>query len=153
MSFRLAMAVVGATTAGIGGIAAKNGALQEYGIDPAIFDPAAFTSLSDFDMDAWGPWKKDMPASVTGSKGAKFVSLDPDKPARSLSSDTPKTSFRDQLIDALRLRGDTSPEETADNVEKMMQQMGQTPDMPANLPDDGFKEQLKKVIGQTTLPD
>ncbi len=85
MSFRLAIAVVGATGAGLCGIAAKSGALQDFGVDKAWFEPSKAQSL----MTGFGGGTSRLPASVTGSKGAKFV------PVPTRESEEPANTRRD----------------------------------------------------------
>ena len=111
MSFRLAMAVVGATTAGIGGIAAKSGAFEEYGIDPALFDPGQFQALSDFSGPQWGGWGTEQPASVVGSKGAKFVAVDPKESDAATEQTSQETLLRDKILEMVGIHSGPDPRE------------------------------------------
>lgn len=107
MSLRLAMAVVGATTAGVGGIAAKNGALEQYGISPTMFDPSQFqTTMHTFDGGSSG-----RPASVIGSNGAKFVSVTPNENDPAQTPDGNEQILRDKLFETLGFHTGPDPRE------------------------------------------
>ena len=108
MSLRLALAIVGATTVGLGGIAAKSGALEEYGVTPSWFDPAQFQTT----MHSFGGASSDQPASVTGSKGAKVVVVSPpnDNPTPPAPA-TAQQSLRDQLFEAMGFHTGPDPRE------------------------------------------
>jgi hypothetical protein len=140
MTMRLVMAVVGFTGVSLAGYTVNNGSFE----DLAEFRSGGAGGMTGGGFSSSG---RTGLASVDGSRGAKFVSIEPKEPA----PETPEKSLRDRILEAMGIHTGPDPRE-GDTLDAL--KMRQKDDMgELTVRDIGIEAKIKDVITEIDKTD